>query len=248
MAPYERIALDTVDVAEVAGNNYNDSDAVLHPRPAFRRQSSSLALSAPRERNVAFRTPSPSTEYGQTGKDGGLGISYMPDSPERIKRVPVGSEESMNSTYSTPEQPSGRTSQATTYQNTPSGGSQSYLESSDTQMLRTPTGGTGGFGCPTQKDILDPKMTWLSITIILLAIYSTVFSAIYLIIAMWRPRWGQRIGTNGHISLSTASLLSALFAKTIELSFVTVFVTFLGTDFESTCIPQKHYVRGNEYC
>jgi hypothetical protein len=95
-------------------------------------------------------------------------------------------------------------------------------------MLRTHTNSTGGFDCPTQKDILDPKLSWLSISIVALAIYSTVFSGVYLGVAMWKPRWGQRIGTNGHISFSTASLLSALFAKTIELSFVTVFITFLG--------------------
>ena len=229
MAMYERIGLDTIDVADVPGNSYNGADSVLHPRPAFRRQSSSFALT-PADRNVAFRTPSPgaSADYGQTSKEGGLGISYVPGSPERIKRVPVGSKETLNSTYSTPEIPSGRTSQATTYQNTPSGASQSYVDTPDTQMLRNHTGGTGGLGCPTDRDILDPKLSWLSISIIALAIYSTSFSAVYLAVAIWKPRWGQRIGTNGHISFSTASLLSALFAKTIELSFVTVFVTFLG--------------------
>ena len=228
MASYERITLDAVDFADGPAT-YNDPDSVLHPRPAFRRQSSSSAL-PPGNRNISFRTPSPiaSGEYGQTSKEGGLGISFVPSSPERIKRVPVGSKETLNSTYSTPELASDRTSQTTTYQNTPSGGTQSYVESPDTQMLQNHAGAAGGFDCPTHKDILDPKMTWLSITIILLAIYSTVFSAIYLIIAMLKPRWGQRIGTSGHVSLSTASLLSALFAKTIELSFVTVFVTFLG--------------------
>jgi hypothetical protein len=229
MASYERITLDTTDVADVPGNGYNNAESVPHPRPAFRRQSSSFAL-APADRNVAFRTPSPGAAggYDAASKEGGLGISYVPSSPERIKRVPVGSKETMNSIYSTPEPPSGRTSQATTYQNDPNGGSQVYVESPDSQMLRTHTNSTGGFDCPTQKDILDPKLSWLSISIVALAIYSTVFSGVYLGVAMWKPRWGQRIGTNGHISFSTASLLSALFAKTIELSFVTVFVTFLG--------------------
>lgn len=45
---------------------------------------------------------------------------------------------------------------------------------------------------------------------------------------MIRPRWGRRITTTGSISPATASLLCTAFAKTIELSFVTVFVAFLG--------------------
>lgn len=221
--------MDKIDVADAMGTAYNDSESPLHPRPAFRRQSSSFGLTPPNS-NLAFHTTSPgaSSENGQTSKEGGLGISYLPGSPERIKRVPVGSKETLNSTYSTPEVPSGRTSQATTYHNAPSGQSQAYVESPDTQTLRGPYAGPGSLNCPTHKDILDPKMSWLSISIITLAIYSTVFSGLYLVIAMWKPRWGQNIGTTGHISFSTASLLSALFAKTIELSFVTVFVTFLG--------------------
>lgn len=229
MASYERVTLDTADVTDVPGYNHNDADSVLHPRAAFRRQSSSFAL-APADRNVAFRTPSPGVEGDHTAarKEGGLGLSFVPSSPERIKRVPVGSKETLDSMYSTPELPSGRTSQTTTYQNTPSGNSHVYVESPDSQMLRDNLNGTGGFDCPTHKDILDSKLSWLSISIVILAIYSTVFSGIYLGVAMWKPNWRQRVGYPGHISFSTASLLSALFAKTIELSFVTVFVTFLG--------------------
>lgn len=229
MAAYERIATDKTDGADAIGTAYDDSDLVLHPRPAFRRQSSSLGLTPP-DRNVAFRTTTPgfSRENEGTSKEGGLGISYIPGSPERIRRVPVGSKETLNSNYSTPEVRSGRTSQATTYHNTPSSGSQAYIENPDTQALRVPHTSYDGLNCPTHKDILDSKMSWLSISIIALAIYSTVFSGLYLVVAMWKPRWGQNIGTHGHISFSTASLLSTLFAKTIELSFVTVFVTLLG--------------------
>ena len=245
MASYEQIALDRYDVAEGSSNAYNEPDFVLHPRPAFRRQSSSLGLTTP-DRIVAFRTPSPgaSNGYGQTSKEGGLGISYIPGSPERIKRVPVGSKETMNSSFSAPELPSGRTSQATTYHDTPSAGSQAYLDTPDTQMLRGPYAGSGGLSCPTRKDILDSRMSWLSISIIILAIFSTVFSGLYLVIAMWKPRWGQNIGTHGHISFSTASLLSALFAKMIELSFVTVFVAFLGQALSRRAFRKSNTVGG----
>lgn len=47
-------------------------------------------------------------------------------------------------------------------------------------------------------------------------------------LAIVQPRYGRRIHSGGTLSPSTASTLFAMFAKTIELSFVTVFVTFLG--------------------
>lgn len=45
---------------------------------------------------------------------------------------------------------------------------------------------------------------------------------------MVQPRYGRGIHSGGSFTPSTASTLFALIAKTIELSFVTVFVTFLG--------------------
>lgn len=53
-------------------------------------------------------------------------------------------------------------------------------------------------------------------------------SAIWLGIAAAKPRWGKHIVVGGSLTPSNASTLFALFAKTIELSFVTVFVSLLG--------------------
>ncbi|KAI9746995.1 MAG: hypothetical protein M1835_002268, partial [Candelina submexicana] len=83
-------------------------------------------------------------------------------------------------------------------------------------------------GCRSKGNIHQGRWSWLSMTILVLAIYSTVFSGIYLYLAIRKPRYGQHIRSKGKLSPSTATLLSALFAKTIELSFVTVFVSFLG--------------------
>jgi hypothetical protein len=71
------------------------------------------------------------------------------------------------------------------------------------------------------------------VTVTILAIYSTIFSGIYLVIASTKPTYGDKIHTKrgsakGGMSLATATLLSTFFARTIELSFVTVFVAFLG--------------------
>lgn len=82
--------------------------------------------------------------------------------------------------------------------------------------------------CPAHKDIHSSRASWVSISILMLSIYSTVFSGIWLVLAIVQPRYGRAIHSGGKITPVTASTLFALFAKTIELSFVTVFVTFLG--------------------
>lgn len=84
-------------------------------------------------------------------------------------------------------------------------------------------------GCPSAHDIHSKRTHWLSMSILFLSIYSTLFSGIWLGLALAGPRYGKKIkSTGGTISISTARTIFTLFAKTIELSFVTVFVTFLG--------------------
>lgn len=101
----------------------------------------------------------------------------------------------------------------------------------DGKPLGSPSSGGEGYTnpirCPTHGKVLQRRLSWLSISILLLALYSTVVSGMYLVVAFVKPRFGTGIGDTG-LAPSTASLLSALFAKTIELSFVTVFVAFLG--------------------
>ncbi|KAF5544440.1 hypothetical protein FMEXI_6553 [Fusarium mexicanum] len=59
-------------------------------------------------------------------------------------------------------------------------------------------------------------------------VYSTVGSGIWLVTAILQPRWGHKIASGASLSPSTATTLAALLAKTIEMSFVTVFVSCLG--------------------
>lgn len=84
------------------------------------------------------------------------------------------------------------------------------------------------FECRSKRNIHHPRGNWLSVIILVLAVYSTVFSGIWLLLAVIRPRYGQRISNGSSLPPSTASLLCAAFAKSIELSFTTVFVAFLG--------------------
>lgn len=109
-----------------------------------------------------------------------------------------------------------------------------YTASSDQELLNPSHSRHGSerglphFDCQTDGAIIGSRWSWLSVTLVVLAVYSTVFSGIYLVIALRKPRYGKNVGTDGHMTFSTASLLTAAFAKTIELSFVTVFVAFLG--------------------
>ncbi|KAM0154321.1 hypothetical protein ACHAQE_000825 [Botrytis cinerea] len=85
-----------------------------------------------------------------------------------------------------------------------------------------------GCGCAANNDIHSHVRSWTSVSVLCLCIYSTIFSGIWFFIAVLRPRYGEHIKTNGSLTPSTASILFAGFAKTIELSFVTIFVNFLG--------------------
>lgn len=81
--------------------------------------------------------------------------------------------------------------------------------------------------CPSRTTVLQRRLSWVPVTIFILAFYATVFSGVYLAIAIRKPRWSS-IGTGQSLGASTANLLCAFFAKTIELSFVTICVAFLG--------------------
>ncbi|KAJ5827377.1 hypothetical protein N7447_004140 [Penicillium robsamsonii] len=81
--------------------------------------------------------------------------------------------------------------------------------------------------CPNRATVLQKRLSWVPLTVLVLAIYATIFSGIYLGIALRKPRWNT-VSSNGPLAPSTASLLSAFFAKTIELAYVTICVAFLG--------------------
>lgn len=82
--------------------------------------------------------------------------------------------------------------------------------------------------CSSHKDIQLPVGHWLIKVVVVLSLYSTVMSAIWLFVAIAQPRWGRSISSNMGLGPSSATVLTAWLAKTIELSFVTTFITFLG--------------------
>ena len=82
--------------------------------------------------------------------------------------------------------------------------------------------------CSSSTHFKRGMNNWLAITIVLLSIFSTAFSGIFLGIALNGPRYSDFIGKDGKLTISSAAFLTSFFAKMIELSFVTVVVAFLG--------------------
>lgn len=82
--------------------------------------------------------------------------------------------------------------------------------------------------CPTARDFYQSRFTWLSVTVIIICLFSTVFSGIFLGLAIKGPRWGRKITTHGPLKPADAIVLTSIMAKLIEISFVTSFVAFLG--------------------
>ena len=84
------------------------------------------------------------------------------------------------------------------------------------------------FTCTTRRHFHRPRAEFPSIIVLIASAFSTIFSGIWLGLATSRPHYGQTITNNSRLPPATASLLIAAFAKAIELTFVTTFVTFLG--------------------
>ncbi|KAI1459186.1 hypothetical protein F4805DRAFT_88741 [Annulohypoxylon moriforme] len=84
--------------------------------------------------------------------------------------------------------------------------------------------------CHSRQDVYVKRWSWTFIVLMSLSIYSTLLSGLWLFTSIYQPRYGRGISDSEgwKMAPSTATLLCTLIAKTIEMSFVTVFVAFLG--------------------
>ncbi|XWW93303.1 hypothetical protein V2A60_001235 [Cordyceps javanica] len=64
-------------------------------------------------------------------------------------------------------------------------------------------------------------------------------SGLWLCVSIVQPRWGRNISSNSRLGPSTATLLTAGLAKTIELSFVTIVITVMGQILTRRAIARK---------
>ncbi|PSR97709.1 hypothetical protein BD289DRAFT_362071 [Coniella lustricola] len=78
------------------------------------------------------------------------------------------------------------------------------------------------------KGVHIRRASWQSIWLIGISIYSTLASGVWFVTSIIEPRWGSIVSTNGPISLSSANLVTAIIAKSIEMTFATVAVAFVG--------------------
>lgn len=94
--------------------------------------------------------------------------------------------------------------------------------------------------CPAAKDFHMGRLSWVSITIMLICLFSCVFSGIFLGLAINAPRYGRTISSQGALKPSGAIILTSVIAKLIELSFVTSFVAFLGQVLSRRAFMREH--------
>ncbi|KAI0896501.1 hypothetical protein F4806DRAFT_428861 [Annulohypoxylon nitens] len=84
--------------------------------------------------------------------------------------------------------------------------------------------------CHSRRDVYTKRWSWTFIVLASLSMYSTLLSGLWLFTSIYQPRYGRGISDSEgwKMAPSTATLVCTLIAKTIEMSFVTVFVAFLG--------------------
>ena len=222
----------------------------VHHRPGYHR-ASSLAEQLP-----SFHETPSHQDYINTAYEGhGLGISV--DDGQKgtsIPRVPVGSRISPTS----PRSPNLARLGGRTYrplQSQPEGDEgdgasnnpsilslhQTFGASSEVEGLRppAPAGNFRDFACKSKKPIELGRGSWLAVTILILSLYSTVMSGMWVMLAIKKRRYDHDFITTGRLSPNTLSVMFTAVAKSIELSFVTVFVGFLG-QLLSTRAMNKH--------
>lgn len=98
-----------------------------------------------------------------------------------------------------------------------------------------------GKECPTRRDFRTSRFTWTNVAIILLCTISTLLSALFATLALKGQRYGNFVGNefDSKMTFSAAILWTSVLAKTIELTFVTAFVAFLGQVFSRKAFLQK---------
>ncbi|KAF5013330.1 hypothetical protein FDECE_680 [Fusarium decemcellulare] len=92
---------------------------------------------------------------------------------------------------------------------------------------------------PLNNKILRPTFGIGAVLLLILAFYSTLMSGLWFVVAILQPRWGFFISTSRGLAPSTATTLTALISKTIELVSAAVFVACLGQILTRRAVAQN---------
>ena len=123
---------------------------------------------------------------------------------------------------------------------------QSFTGNSDHEPLgkRLPPPGAE-FNCRIKHRPGSGRKSWLAVSVLVLAIYSAIFSGIWLVLAIKKQPYGRTV-SRGRVPFTTASTVYTALAKSIELSFVTVFVAFIGQVLSKRALLQPRGVTMSE--
>ncbi|KAI1211544.1 uncharacterized protein F4807DRAFT_393002 [Annulohypoxylon truncatum] len=152
--------------------------------------------------------PSPSSNYNTIVED--------PSAQQGPEHYPMGS---VNAPHTAAEERCGTSSSSSSDDD-----SDVDLDELATKYERPP------LDCHSRRDVYTKRWSWTFIVLASLSVYSTLASGLWLFTSIYQPRYGRGISDSEgwKMAPSTATLLCTLIAKTIEMSFVTVFVAFLG--------------------
>ncbi|KAF3908793.1 hypothetical protein ABW21_db0207097 [Orbilia brochopaga] len=179
------------------------------PDPAFKSHRKNFSEDISMHKMSAFREEVEDTDE-PTNRNIGSANAATRDAPsEQFQSVPLSAGTGLGLSYVPMDEGAGKP--GTQYRNVPDDDDSA---SDDGSSLKKPK--------------VKSQQTWLSVIILILCIYSTAGSILFFVVAVARPRYGTRISTASGLRPQDAQLISAILAKTIELSFVSVFVSFLG--------------------
>ncbi|CAE7034196.1 hypothetical protein P3342_007248 [Pyrenophora teres f. teres] len=89
------------------------------------------------------------------------------------------------------------------------------------------------------QGLLTPRRNAYSIGLLVASIYSTLLSGLFFVVALLQPKYGHIVSARGRFSPSSAALLTAFIAKTVELTFVMVSLAFIGQVLSRRAVQQK---------
>jgi hypothetical protein len=92
------------------------------------------------------------------------------------------------------------------------------------------TSSTKDRSCAKSPSMKGSRKGWLPILTLVFSVYSSALSGLFVVIAITEPGYGKMILPKAKLTASSTALATAVLAKTIEISFVTVVLALVGQE------------------